>query len=61
MTSNYDLAKPPAGREDVVVSFDLADLRVLDAWIAEQDIPFTRDEAVRAIVAATLQLMKNPS
>lgn len=54
------MSKPPnvfAGREDVVVSFDTADLAALDAWIAAQDIPFTRDEAIRAIVSATLQLM----
>lgn len=45
------------GREDVIVSFDTSDLAALDAWIADQDIPFTRDEAIRAIVSATLQLM----
>ncbi len=50
-------SQPYQGREDVVVSFDSADLAALDGWIAEQDIPFTRDEAIRAIVSATLQLM----
>jgi hypothetical protein len=42
----------------VDVAFDSGEIAALDAWIDAQEIPFTRAEAIRAIVAATLQLMQ---
>lgn len=34
-----------------------AQLAALDAWIADQTEPFTRPEAIRAMVGAALELM----
>ena len=41
----------------IEVYLPLETLKALDAWIAEQPMPFSRAEAVRAIVGATLDLM----
>jgi hypothetical protein len=55
MNADDDDATEPA---TVGVLFNRGEMAALDAWIAGQDIPFTRAEAIRAIVAATLQLME---
>jgi hypothetical protein len=48
----------PTGKGTLVgVRLQPAALAELDAWIAKQEIPFTRPEAIRAIIAATLLLM----
>jgi hypothetical protein len=55
MTQDSDDA---GGLAPLKIVFEAAEMAALDDWIAVQDIPFTRSEAVRAIVAATLQLMQ---
>jgi hypothetical protein len=48
----------PTGKGTLVgVRLQPAALAELDAWIAKQEIPFTRPEAIRAIIEATLLLM----
>ncbi len=51
-------AEDQDARAAVTVAFDAGEIAALDAWIAVQDIAFTRGEAIRAIVSATLQLMQ---
>ena len=49
-------AKPP-GPERVSVPFEPDQIAALDAWIAKQPKPVSRHEAIRAFVAAGLQLL----
>ncbi|MEO6339639.1 MAG: hypothetical protein ABIO39_06345 [Caulobacteraceae bacterium] len=50
--------RPATGRGQTVgVRMQPGQLAALDAWIAGQSEPFTRPEAIRAMVAAMLELM----
>jgi hypothetical protein len=49
--------RPKVDSEAVNVRMPRELIGKLDAWIAKQGMPFTRPEAIRAIVAATLQLL----
>ena len=50
--------RPATGRGQTVgVRMQRDQLAALDAWIAGQSEPFTRPEAIRAMVAAMLELM----
>jgi len=62
MTSSRDIKKPrgrPAtGRgTGVLVRLQPDQLAKLDAWIAAQPKPVSRPEAIRAMVAAALEIM----
>ena len=54
--------RPTAGgrQQGVMVRMSTAQLAALDAWIAQQTVPFSRPEAIRAMVAAMLELMGRP-
>jgi hypothetical protein len=49
--------RPSTGgrREGVLVRLEPAQFKALDSWIAKQDAPLTRPEAIRAMIAAEIK------
>jgi hypothetical protein len=52
--------RPPKDTEAVNVRMSRDQLDALDAWIASQNRPIGRPEAIRAILAAGLVVMGTP-
>jgi hypothetical protein len=51
--------RPKTDATPIMVRVPPVLLSDLDAWIAKQEVAFTRPEAIRAILAATLQVVSD--
>jgi hypothetical protein len=51
--------RPPTGgrREGVMVRLEPSQLTRLDAWIAQQEKPYTRPEAIRGMMETILHIL----